>query len=47
MGTRGLTVIIKDGKVKLSQCQQYDSYFSETGVDNIIDRERPQFKRYI
>lgn len=35
MGTRGLTVIIKDGKVKLSQYQQYDSYFSETGVEFI------------
>lgn len=32
MGTRGLTIIIKDGRVKLSQYGQYDHYFSETGV---------------
>lgn len=32
MGTRGLTIIIKDGKVRLSQYNQFDSYFSYTGV---------------
>ena len=35
MGTTGLTIIIKDKKVKLCQFQQYDSYFSETGVEFI------------
>ena len=32
MGTRNLTVIIHDGKIKLSQYGQYDGYFSYTGV---------------
>ena len=32
MGTRNLTIIIKNGKVKLSQYGQWDGYFSYTGV---------------
>lgn len=32
MGTRNLTVIIKDNKIKLSQYGQWDGYFSCTGV---------------
>ena len=32
MGTRGITIIIKDEKVRLSQYGQWDSYFSYTGV---------------
>lgn len=32
MGTRGLTVIVKDKTIKLSNYQQWDSYFSYTGV---------------
>lgn len=32
MGTRNLTVVIKDNKVKLSQYGQWDGYFSCTGV---------------
>ena len=31
MGTRNFTVIIKDGKIKLSQYGQWDGYFSYTG----------------
>ena len=32
MGTRNLTVVIKDNKIKLSQYGQFDGYFSCTGV---------------
>ena len=32
MGTRNLTVVIKDNKIKLSQYGQWDGYFSCTGV---------------
>lgn len=32
MGTRGITIIIKGEKVRLSQYGQWDSYFSYTGV---------------
>ena len=32
MGTRNFTVVIKDGKIKLSQYGQWDGYFSYTGV---------------
>ena len=32
MGTRGITIIIKDEKVRLSQYGQWDSCFSYTGV---------------
>ena len=46
MGTRNLTVIIKDNTVKLSQYGQWDGYFSCTGVkflnfvnENLIDRK--------
>ena len=45
MGTRNLTVIIKDNTVKLSQYGQWDGYFSYTGEkfltfvnENLIDR---------
>lgn len=45
MGTRNLTVIIKDNTVKLSQYGQWDGYFSCTGEkfltfvnENLIDR---------
>lgn len=31
MGTRNLTVIIKDNKIRLSQYGQWDGYFRETG----------------
>lgn len=32
MGTRNLTIIIKDNKIRLSQYGQWDGYFSYTGV---------------
>lgn len=32
MGTRNLTVVIKDNSIKLSQYGQFDGYFSYTGV---------------
>ena len=32
MGTRNLTMIIKDNKVRLSQYGQWDGYFSYTGI---------------
>ena len=52
MGTRNLTVIIKDNTVKLSQYGQWDGYFSCTGVkflnfvrENLIDRKHGKGRR--
>lgn len=52
MGTRNLTVIIKDNAVKLSQYGQWDGYFSCTGVkflnfvrENLIDRKHGKGRR--
>ena len=45
MGTRNLTVVIKDGNIKLSQYCQWDGHFRNAGLDflnfvrtNLIDR---------
>lgn len=51
MGTRNLTVIIKDGQIRLSQYGQWDGYFSWTGVkflefvrNNLKGRNKKQHK---
>lgn len=49
MGTRNLTVVIKDNKVKLSQYGQWDGYFSYSGKkflefvkDNLQSKDKKQ-----
>ena len=49
MGTRNLTVVIKDNKVKLSQYGQWDGYFSYSGKkflefvkDNLQSKDKEQ-----
>ena len=51
MGTRNLTVIIKDGKIRLSQYGQWDGYFKGAGVDflqfvkdNLQDKSKRRMK---
>lgn len=54
MGTRNLTVVIKDNKIKLSQYGQWDGYFSYTGVKfldfvkkNLQAKSNKEYKRRI
>ena len=51
MGTRNLTVIIKDGQIRLSQYCQWDGYFTSAGVeflqfvkDNLQDKSKRKMK---
>jgi len=51
MGTRNLTVIIKDGQIRLSQYCQWDGYFTGAGVEflqfvkgNLQDKSKRKMK---